>query len=118
MLPVRAENYKLELYKLKENSAYEWEEAPRLTFYGRPAGKLEIRKYRIQKGVIGSTDSTYVLSTNLPADVREGDKIVFLGKEWKVESIGYFFDENLIVNARIMSDEYIANRCPKGMTLQ
>ena len=118
MLPARAENYKIELYKLKENSAYEWEEAPRLTFYGRPAGKLETRKYRIQKGVVSGSNSIYVMATNLPALVSEGDKIVFLGKEWKVESVGYFFDENLIVNPRIMSDEYIAERCPKGMTLQ
>ena len=118
MIPARGENYKMELWKLKENSAYEWEDAPSIIFFGRPAGKVEQRKYRVQKGVVGSTDSTYVVCTRLPEIVKEGDSIVFLGKKWKVESIGYFFDENLIVNPRIMSDEYIASRCPKGMTLQ
>ena len=118
MIPARGENYELKLWKRKENSAYEWEEAPALIFYGRPASKIERKKYRIQKGVLGATDSTYVVCTNLPETIKEGDRIDFLGKEWKVESVGYFFDENLIVNPRIMSDEYIAKRCPKGMTLQ
>lgn len=118
MIPARGENYRMELFKRKPNSAYEWEDAPAAVFYGRPASKIEKRKYRIQKGVAGSTDSTYVLCTNLPKEIVDGDKIIFLGKEWQVESVGYFFDENLIVNPRIMSEEYIAERCPKGMTLQ
>ena len=118
MVVSRGENYKMELYRLKDNSAYEWEEAPSVTFYGRPAGKIERRKYRVQKGVNSGTDSTYVVCSNLPDFVKEGDRIDFLGKQWKVESVGYFFDENMIVNPRIMSEEYIAQRCPKGMTLQ
>lgn len=118
MLVARGENYEMRLFKLKENSAFEWEEAPTITFYGRPAGKIERRKYRVQKGVVSGTDSTYVVCSNLPEFVKEGDRIDFLGKQWKVESIGYFFDENQIVNPRLFSDEYIAERCPKGVTLQ
>ena len=118
MIPTRGENYRMELWKRKENSAYEWEDAPSLVFYGRPAGKVEKKRYRIQKGVEGSSDSVYVVCTNMPSEVKNGDKVHYMGKEWTVESVGYFFDENLVVNPRIMSDEYIAERCPKGMALQ
>lgn len=118
MIAARGENYEMKLWKLKENSAFEWADAPSLIFYGRPAGKIERSKYRVQKGVVGGSDSCYVVCSNLPDEVKEGDRIDFIGKQWKVESIGYFMEENLIVNPRIMSNEYIAKRCPKGMTLQ
>lgn len=118
MIPARGENYEIKLYKRIPNSAYEWEERPSQVFFGKPAGKIEIRKYRVQKGVISTSDSTYVICTNMPQEVKDGDKVVFMGKEWQVESVGYFFDENLVVNPRIMSEEHIALRCPKGLTLQ
>lgn len=118
MIPARGENYEIKIYHLKENSPYEWEDAPFIICYVRPAGKLEIKKYRIQKGVNGGSDSTYLVCTNLPETVKEGDRVDYLGKQWKVESVGYFFDENLIVNPRIMTEEAIAKRCPKGMAIQ
>lgn len=118
MIPARGENYKCEVYKRKENSAYEWEDAPSIVFYGRPASKIEKRKYRIQKGVNGNSDSTMIYCSNLPFNLNPGDRVDFLGKQWKVESTGYYFDENLVVNPRILSDEYIQNRCPKGVSLQ
>lgn len=118
MIVVRGENYKYKVYKRKENSPYEWEESPIVTFKGRPASQLEIKQYRIQKGVNGGTDSVFVICSNLPAIVDEKDKIFFLGKEWTVQSIGYYFDEAKFVNAGLFSDEYIAARCPKGLNLQ
>lgn len=117
MIPVRGENYKLEFYRLKENSAYEWEDAPFCVCYGKPANQLEIKSYRVQKGVNNSSDATYLQVTNLPDNVKDGDRVTFMGKIWKVETVGYFFDSNLIVNPRIMNEEYIAKRCPKGVSI-
>lgn len=114
----RGETYHLELYKRLENSAYEWNPVPLLTFKGRPANTMEIKNYRIQQGTHGNTDSIYVLASNLPADVKPNDKVVFLGKEWQVMSTGYYFDNSRVVNAGIFSDEYLIKNCPKGLNLQ
>lgn len=118
MLVTRGETYKLELIKRKENSAYEWDDAPTITFKGRPANQFEKKKYRIQKGVNGNTDSIFIYASNLPKDVQPFDKVNFLGKTWTVESVGYYFDASLIVNADIMTDDQIIERCPKGIALQ
>lgn len=118
MITARGETYIFQAYKRVQNDAYTWEKVPYATFKGRPANQMEKKNYRIQKGVNGNTDSIFVISSNLPDDVQIKDKIVFLGKEWKVESIGYYFDSSLIVNASVMSEEQIIARCPKGMNLQ
>jgi len=115
---VSNERYVLALYKRKKNSAYEWEEEPTLWFKGRPANQIEIKNYRVQQGVNANTDSTYVFCSNLPENVKPGDKIFFLDKEWTVASTGYYFDNARFVNPALMSEEYIAKRCPKGINIQ
>ena len=117
MIVARGENYKIEIYHLKENSPYEWEDTPFVVCYGRPANKIEKRSYRLQKGVNTSTDSTYILCSNLPDAVKDGDKIVFMGKHWTIESVGFFFDDARFVNARVFDEEYLAKKCPKGMAV-
>lgn len=118
MLPARGEQYEFKVYKRKENSSYEWEDNVAFTFRGRPANQIEKRNYRIQKGVNGNSDSVFCVCTNLPKEINIKDKVVFLGKEWTVESIGYYFDSNQIINPSVMSEEQIIARCPKGVNLQ
>lgn len=115
MIVSRGERYNYKLFKRIENS-YEYEDEP-LEFRGRPANQFEKRNYRIMQGVEGTNDSIYIISSNLPKDIAERDKIIFLGKEYQVESVGYFFDESRFVSPGIMSDEYIASKCPKGIAI-
>ena len=117
MIVARGETYQFQRIKRKEDSPYEYEDYPDLTFYGRPASQAEKKTYRIQQGVNGNNDSVFVLSSNLP-ELNIGDKIIFLGKIWSVMSIGYYFTENLVLNGKLFSPEYISNRCPKGVNLQ
>lgn len=112
------ETYILELYKRIENSPYEWENRPAIEFRGRPANTMEKKLYRLMEGVMGNEDSIFVVSTRMPEDVKVKDKVRFLGKEWTVASVGFYFDEARFINAGVMSDEYIMSRCPKGITLQ
>lgn len=118
MIVVNNETYRYKVFKRKENSPYEWQDAPITTFKGRPASQFEKKQYRIQQGVNGATDSVFVISSNLPKELQIKDKVVFQGKEWTVASIGYYYDEAKFVNAGLFSDEYIAARCPKGINLQ
>lgn len=115
---VTNERYTFELKKRAENSPYIWENTVNLRFKGRPAGQYEKRQYRIQEGVNGGTDSVFIICSNLPQEVKVGDKIVFLGKEWMIKSTGYYFDESRFVNPSIMTDEYIEKKCPKGINIE
>ena len=117
MIVVNDENYELELFSRVPNSPYEWNSDVKLTFKGRPANQIEKKQYRILAGVNGGTDSTYIISSNLPEDIKVKDKIKFMGKIWTVNSVGYYFDQSQIVNPRIMSEKYIAERSPKGINI-
>lgn len=119
MIPTNDETYILEVYKRKENTPYEYEDYPYLVFKGRPANNLERKKYRIQKGVNGNTDSVFIFSSNLNADIiNAGDRVVYLGKVWEVQSVGYYLDSSYIINGQLFSNDYIASRSPKGVALQ
>lgn len=116
MLVSRGENFKVKVYKRGENS-YEWKEYPDLTFFARPAGQVEKKLYRIQQGVNGGSSGVFLVSSNLPSAIQVNDKVLFLGREWVVESIGYYFTENNVVNSKDFSEEYLMKRCPKGLSL-
>ena len=118
MIPSNNESFTLKKYARKGNSAYEYESVPCLIFKGRPANQLEKKMYRIQQGVNGNAESLYIFCTNLPQDLKPGDRIEFAGKFYTVESTGYYFTNNLVVNNSVMSNEYIIKRCPKGIALQ
>lgn len=118
MIVARGESYKLERFPRVENSPYEYESAPDVVFFGRPANTMEKKTYRIQQGVNGNSDSIMVYATNLPAEIKPKDKIRFMGKEWSVSSIGYYFDSNKLFNAKIFDEDYLFKRSPKGLVLE
>lgn len=103
------------LFQRKTND-FKWEETP-IEFLTKPASNIEKKDYRITQGVQGGSDSIYLITGNLPQDIKIGDHVEFIGKSWTVTSIGYYFDAAKFVNASLFSDEYIIARCPKGITL-
>ena len=117
MMPTNNETEEFVLYKRKENNKMEWEEVPTLKFLGRTASTYEKNHYRITQGTVGNSDSLQLFVTNLPAELKPFDKILFRGKLWTIQNIGYYYDNNRIVNRRIMSDEYISQRSPKGLSI-
>lgn len=118
MLVTQGETYRFERYPRIPNSPYEFDDVPDIYFKGRPANQVEVKSYRIQQGVNGSTDSVFVYCSNLPSEIRPEDRIKFMGKIWTVKSIGYYYDSTRVVNNGVMSEDYLASRCPKGMNLQ
>ena len=117
MIVSRGETYQIKIFPRKEDTPYLYESVP-YTFYGRPASQMEKKNYRIQQGVQGNSDGVFIYASNMPSSVKIGDKVEFMGKHWTVQSIGFYFDSSLIVNAGIMSDNYIEERSPKGVSLQ
>ena len=118
MIATNNETEEFTLYKRVNNSDYEWEKTPTLSFLGRTASQYEKNNYRLMAGVNTNTDSVYIFASNLPDDVKPFDKVKFGGKVWTVESIGYYLDNNRIINRRIMNPEFIAKKSPKGLTLK
>lgn len=117
------DTYTLKLLKMNSgNNAYEYGESenrqnPIITFKGRPASSTEKKSYRVVKGVHGTSDSVMIFSANLPNEIEVDDKVEYLGEVWIVKSVGYYFNENNLVNASIFNKDYILNRSPKGITL-
>lgn len=117
-LTANNENYELKLVPVAKNSSYQYEQDNSVVFYGRPANNKEKRNYRIQAGVHGSNESVYIVSSSLPEKIKPGDRVYFLGEKKLVESVGYYFNQNMIVNSAIFDPEYIIAKCPKGISLQ
>lgn len=112
------ETYTLTVYKrVRGNSAYEYSKEPTLNFKGRPANRFETKIFRMVKGVNGSNNSVTIYCSNLPDEVEVDDRVEFMGKIMLVKNIGYFYNDNNMENAGIFNDEYLAMRCPKGITL-
>ena len=113
------ETYDLRLFKrTRVNNSYTYPAESSLTFKGRPANRMEIKIFRVVKGVNGSNNSITIFCSNLPNEVEVEDRVEFLGKIMLVKNIGMFFNDNEIVNAGIFSKEYLEMRCPKGITLE
>ena len=116
MIITNNETYEFVIKPRNVNSPYEYERQP-IYFRGRPANQMEVRNYRIQKGVNGNDSSVFILSSNLPDDIKVGDIIVFLDKEWVVNSIGSYLDLTRNINASIMSNDYLREKAPKGINI-
>ena len=117
MITTNNESEEFVLYKRVENSKMDVENVPTLTFYGRTASTYEKNHYRISQGVVGNSDGLQIFASNLPEEVKPFDKLLFRGKMWTIQSIGYYYDSNRIINRKIMSDEYMMKRSPKGLSI-
>lgn len=112
------ETYILKLYKrVRGNSAYEYSQESVLSFNGRPANRMEAKSFRVLKGVNSTNNGVMVVCSNLPDEVEIDDRVEFMGKIMLIKNIGYFYNENGIENNSLFSNEYLALRCPKGITL-
>ena len=117
MIPTHGQTIEFALYKLIDNSSYKYEETPSVRFQGKVANNIEKKQYRILQGVHGTSESVYILTSNLPEEVSDGDQIEYLGKKSTILSTGYYLDESRIVNFKIMNNKYIISKCPKGIVI-
>ena len=110
------ENYELSFCPIKNNS-WDFDENG-IKFKGRPASSLEKKCYNLQRGVVNDDVSIYIYSSNLPENIKPEDKVLYLGKTWTVESVGYYFYSARFVDPSCFDEEYIKARCAKGITIK
>lgn len=119
LIPLKDETLTFQIFKRLPNSAYEYEDKPSITFRGKFANDLEKSNYRIQTGVNGNQDSLFIYSSNLPIkDLKVGDMVLVMGEKRYIQSIGYYYSQNRIVNYSLFSEQYIAEKSPKGINVQ
>ena len=112
----RNETYKAIVYKRLENSnAYE--EAPSFEFNCRVANDFDKNTFVPTNGLYTESSGVLLYASDIPFEINIHDKIVFLGKEHLVESVGYYLRKNRLVNASISSDDKILEESPKGVQL-
>ena len=112
------ETFILKLYKRKAgNTSYEYDTEHPIIFRGEPTTDFELKSFRITKGVNGTANGVNLKCSNLPNVIDIEDRVEYLGVSMLVKNIGYFYTDERIVNKGIFSDDYIKNRCPKGITI-
>lgn len=115
---VNGETSLCKITRRKANSPYDKEEANIGVFFCREANTMERKSYRVQQGVNATSKSTFLISSNMPTDIKDGDYVDYLGKQWIVESVGYYINDTNIMNRGIMDNDYLINISPKGITLK
>lgn len=119
LIPQKEETIEIQVFHRAANSPYEYETTPSIVFKGKMANDMEKESYRIQTGVNGNEDSLFILSSNMPIqDLKVGDMVMLLGEKRYIQSIGYYFSQVKLVNMSLFSNEYIFQKCPKGLNIQ
>ena len=119
LIPSQDETLTFQIFKRLPNSAYEYETTPSITFRGKVANDYEKNHYRIQSGVNGNQDSLFIYSSNLPIkDLKVGDMVLVMGEKRYIQSIGYYFSQNRLVNYSLFNEQHIMDKSPKGLNVQ
>lgn len=104
MRAVRNERFLAKLYKLKPNSAYEYETQPCAEFFCAPLSPVEMGSVRIESGLDGGEDGTTIITSNLYKEAKVGDRVEFMGKYWTIVSVGLYIDDWQMISPELFSD--------------
>lgn len=110
------ETYTFKTGKMKTNS-FELDENTIIEFKGRPASTYEQKRYNVMKGVVNNKNTIYIYATNLPEEIKVDDKVEYMGSIKTVSSVGYYLDQNKIIDGGIFDPDYVKAISPKGITL-
>ena len=113
----KGELYTAEVHKHLSNSPFQYAQETSFSFRCKVASSAESKRYTVTKGLEAKKDGLMLYATNLEGNIEPSDHVVFRGKTWLVESVGYYEDESRFVNGSIMSVGKITSKLPKGVVL-
>lgn len=113
----KGEHYVAEVHKHLSNSPFQYAQETSFSFRCKVASSAESKRYTVTKGLEAKKDGIMLYATNLDGDIEPSDHVVFRGKTWLVESVGYYDDESRLVNGSPMSVGKLISRLPKGVVL-
>lgn len=110
-----ANYYDILIYHRLENSS-EYHTIPTKARV-RVANNLEISKYQVLSGAITKLRGVFLYSQDFPKELKNDDRVVFLNREYLVESVGVYLNESNLLGQHRFSNEYIIKKSPKGIKL-
>lgn len=113
----KGEHYTAEVHKHISNSPFQYEQQTAFTFRCKVASSAESKRFIVTKGLEAKKEGIMLYATNLEGGIEPSDHIVFRGKTWLVESVGYYEDESRLVNGSSMSAGKLTGKLPKGVVL-
>lgn len=113
----KGEHYVAEVHKHLSNSPFQYAQETSFSFRCKVASSAESKRYTVTKGLEAKKDGLMLYATNLEGDIEPSDHVIFRGKTWLVESVGYYDDESRLVNGSAMSVGKLISKLPKGVVL-
>ena len=113
----KEEHYTAEVHKHISNSPFQYEQQTAFTFRCKVASSAESKRFIVTKGLEAKKEGIMLYATNLEGDIEPSDHVVFRGKTWLVESVGYYEDESRLVDGSSMSAGKLISKLPKGVVL-
>lgn len=112
------ENLIATAYSREGNSVANYSEVPLCKFKCRVAESYEENSYQPIAGVFLNENHLTLYASRLEEKIKVGDKVVVLGQEHIVESIGYFISQSNQLHAYDLKPEELFKRSPKGIVLR
>lgn len=113
----KGELYVAEVHKHLSNSPFEYAQETSFTFRCKVASSAESKRYTVTKGLEAKKEGMMLYATNLEGELDPSDHVVFRGKTWLVESVGYYEDDSRFVDGSHMSVGKLIGKLPKGVVL-
>lgn len=83
----------------------------------RIANNLEINKYQALSGAITKLQGVFLYAQEFPKELKNDDRVVFLNREYLVESVGVYLNESNLIGQHRFSTDYIIKKSPKGIKI-
>jgi len=107
--------YVAKLYKRVPNSVdYE---TMCIDFKCRPLATHEKGNIQVISGTLTQNRAITIYAQYIPTEIKSSDKVVFMGKEYLVESVGYSLDDFRAFGSKVLSPEKIISDVPKVIRL-
>jgi len=125
MTPDKTKQYIIETSGDFEGKIYTWNgrnfikisDDKGIRFDVRPAGSSEKRTFQPISGMLTEAVGIYLYTQDLTSEIAPHDTIVYLGKHYMVESVGYFVEDLRILGAKRFADKVLIEKFPKGIKI-
>ena len=105
------------LYHRVKNS-HEYDTEHPVTFECRTASEKELEHFYPLRGLnVHKTGLTLYTQHDILDVIEDDDKLVFMGQEYLIDSVGIYLSQSRMVNQRMFNDSHVIENSPKGIRI-
>lgn len=105
------------IYHRIKNS-HEYNMANPITFQCRIANQKELEHFYPLRGLnVHKTSIGLYTQDNILDLIEDDDKIVFMGQEYLIDSVGIYLQQSRMINQRNFNDSHVIENSPKGIRI-